>query len=154
MGAPGAAGALRVLLAQRVDPHPGGIDHAGGAQLEGLAALALAGAHAGHAHAAGPVLVQQALDRAVVEHGGAEPQAASRQRQRQAGVVELRVPVAHAGAQTFGRQTRQQRGGALAAQPLGGSEAAPARQQVVGLQPDAVERCLPPAPRRHHEGQA
>jgi hypothetical protein len=99
------------------------------------------------------VLAQQAGDRAVVQHHRAALRRGARQSERQAGVVELPVPVLDAAGQAARLHVGQQFARARGRQELGVPDAARARQRVVHLQARAVERRLPQPVGRHHEGQ-
>ena len=141
---------VAVHVAHRVDPDPGGVDDA--ARGEPALAPGLDVAPDQPAHLA--ALAHEADRGAVVEQHRPALQRRARQRDREARVVELAVPVAHAAHEPARVRARQQLERAVRAQPLGGAQAMAAGKRVVGLEADAVEARLPPVVGRHHEAHA
>ena len=138
-----------VLLTQRVHPYACGVDHA--ARLDGVS---LPAQHV-FTHQAADVaaLVLQRHRLAVVDQQRTLGGRRACQRQRQAGVVELAVPVLHAALQPVGRDHRHQCACFRFAQKTCAAQACLARQQVVSGETRAVERRFPPLVRRHHKSQ-
>ena len=140
---------VAVLLPQPIDPDAGGVDHAMRPQLEGLAGFAVLASQARHL----AVLVKQAGRGAVVHHQGALGRRGPGQRQREPGVVELSIPVLDAAFEPLTTRRRQAGQRFVPGQEFGGAQPRFARQRVVDLQADTVERHLPELVRRHHERQ-
>ena len=138
-----------VVLAQRIDPDAGGVDDAAG-----LDADFAPGFHVARHQPHGAARVVQHVHRfTVVDQQRAVRRRRAGNGQRQAGVVELAVPVFDAALQPprLGAGQQAQRFGA--AQPFGTAQAGLAGQRVVHLQAGAVERRFPQLVRGHDEGQ-
>lgn len=148
-GRHGAACGLAVHLAQAIHPDTGGIDHRMRPHGEFLAAHRVAADEASHL----AVVVHQRGGRAIVHHQGTQAGGRARQRQRQAGVVKLAVPVLHAALEALRARRGQALERAFFAEKFGGTQACLAGQGVVHLEPDAVERGLPETVGRHDERQ-
>ena len=140
---------VAVFLAQLVHPYTGGVDDAArldGDDRAGLRVLALQARHLA-------ALEQQIGGAAIVHQQGAMGRRAARQRQCQACIVELPVPVLDATAQSLGPGVRQQMQSLPAVQDFGFPQARLAGQHVVSRQAQAVKRRLPPLVRWHHKSQ-
>ena len=138
-----------VLLAQRIHPHPRGIDHATRLNLVRLAGEGVGALQASHL----AFDVEQAFGPHAVEQQGPLAHCAARQRQRQLGIVELPVPILHAATQSRSLHRWQASQRVLARQKLGVPQTGCACQGVVHLQADAVKRLFPPRIGGHDKGQ-
>ena len=136
-----------------IHPHAGGVHDATGGHLEPPAGLAILDHNPGHAAAR----LDQSAHPTVVDHDPAGGHRRAGQRHRQAGVVELAVPVGHAADEVLlldawdGRE--RSRAAAEPCRPQGGT----AGEQAVGLEADGIDPPLPepasPAIGGQHEGQ-
>ncbi|MNL02291.1 hypothetical protein D3C87_1227920 [compost metagenome] len=145
-------------LPHRIDPHPRGIDHAVRAQREGLAAFAFAGEGILRGHAGDHAVFLREPGRAhVVDRRAAHVEQRAHQRHGQPCIVELAVEVEVAAAQRPSADVFGQRGRGLQrlpmVQPAAAGQVQAARQHVVHLEADAVERLVEHLVGRHHEAQ-
>ena len=97
--------------------------------------------------------MNQPLHLAVVDDQSALSRCRSRQRQGDARIIELTVPVFHATDQAGRLHARQTLQRLMPTQELRAAQAVAAGQQVVHLEPDAIERHFPPLVGGHDECQ-
>ena len=142
-------GHVAVFVAQGVHPDAGGIDDTPGVHCNALPRLSILAAQARHL----AIGVQQPLHRAVIDQQGPGLGCCFCQRDGQAGIVKLAVPVFDAALQAPWVDARQRSQCAVAAQKPRLAQPRFAGQHVVHHQPQAVKRGFPPLIRRHHKGQ-
>ncbi len=122
----------------RVDPHARRVEYRPGVKLELFARFIVHRHDAPDAIAIGFDL----LDAHVVQHRRAQADGGAHQRNGQAGIVELPVPVGDAALQPLGPHTGQLPVRARGRQPLRRADPPPPRQGVVHPQSDAHELAL------------
>jgi hypothetical protein len=98
-------------------------------------------------------LLQQRNDAHVVRHARAKRRGGLRQRDSEAGVIELAVLIADAAAQAAGFHVRKSFHRALTRKPPRRRKSEFTREPVVEFQPDAVIGRFPPMIARHDEVQ-
>ena len=140
---------LSILLTEQIDPRASGIDHALGANGEGLARLCIAADHTSNAIS----FVHQLFSGAVIDQQSAFGCRRAGQRQRQTRIVKLTVPVFDAALEPLLLHGGQVFDGLAAGQKFGGAQPSLARQRVIHLEADAVERRVQHFIGRHDKGQ-